>query len=115
MLQQLSDYDTSEAMVFSTMASFLFVSTRNSNNNKKKVLFIMRVFTTQGFQPNDVEGWYCYLEDQRGHYVATIDIEMGVIKVSANRSDYEAVVNVNDVNDQDYIDDIREGLFGGVD
>ena len=75
----------------------------------------MRVFTTQGFQPNDVEGQYCYLEDQRGHYVATIDIELGVIKVSANRSDYEAMVNVNDLNDQDYSDDIREILFGGVD
>lgn len=75
----------------------------------------MRVTTTQGFQPNDVEGWYCYLEDERGHYIASIDIELGIITVSAYRSDFQVIVNVATIDEEDYIEDLRQQLFGAVD
>ena len=75
----------------------------------------MRVTTTQGFQPNDVEGWYCYLEDERGHYIASIDIELGIITVSAYRSDFQVTVNVATIDEEDYIEDLRQQLFGAVD
>ncbi len=72
----------------------------------------MKIHSTSGFEIDDIEGVYCYLENSDGTHIATISILNNIITIEAARSDYQSSIDITGYEyDDDTLDEIEETLF----
>lgn len=76
---------------------------------------MISVHSVDGFQ-SDLNGWYCYLEDETGNQVATIEIDDRIAHCYLTRSDINTEFDFNgfEKDDDDLIDYVNEALFLSV-